>query len=317
MVNQIFNYNRDTLDVVTTVELQTIKYALDQLVMMVVVDNEGQIVNVNNYFCKMTKYSLEEVLEQDIRILNSGYHTEKYYRNILEIIIEGESWTGEVCIRDKNGELYWVKANIIPVLDEFGIPYQYLVVLIDITDHKNTEQWKYMAYHDELTDLPNRRMLNLCFNSSILLANQNKSKFAVLFMDIDHFKYINDQYGHLVGERFLKEVGRRLRSLFSSENCIFRLGGDEFIILLNEVESLEEEVHSILDLFFEHFDIDSHKFKASTSIGISLYPDHSIYQDYLMKNADIAMLESKKRSGNSYRMYDSSMRSIVNPLLIY
>lgn len=294
---------------VTNIEFQTVKKVLDQLIMMILLDHEGQIVNVNEYFCKITKYSLEEVLGQNYKMFNSGFHTENFYQEVVEMISEGQKWTGEISIRCKNGELIWVKSDITPIVEKLGEPSQYLIFLIDITESQNAEKWKYMAFHDELTGLSNRRMLNFAFDSAILLANEQKTKFAVFIMDINHFKYINDSFGHLIGDKLLKEIGFRLKALFSNEDCVFRFGGDEFVILLDEIEKLEEVAQEIIDLFKKPFVIDSHRFHASTKIGISIYPDHSIYQDNLMKFADIAMLSSRRRS-KSYQIYHYSLENI-------
>lgn len=298
----------DFFDTLTNKELQIVNQAINQLIMLILLDAEGQILRVNNMFCDTLNYSFDELMEQDYKVLHSGCHTEIFYREIIEKVSTGQNWTGEISIKGGRGEVFWVNANIYPLLDESGTPYQYLLFLTDVTKALNAEKWKSMALHDELTGLSNRRRLNLAFNSSILLANDKKLKFAVLFMDINHFKYINDSYGHLVGDKLLKKIGSRLRTLFPNKDCVFRFGGDEFVILLEDIEKLEEVAESIIDLFKKPFVIDSHRFHASTRIGISIYPEHSIYQDQLMKFADSAMLYAKKHS-KSYQIYFFSMEN--------
>lgn len=310
MFNCMLNQMDDrVLDGVAFEYLQKIKEFLDLSIMITVINQEGKFIYANEYFCKVSQYSHDELLLQNYWMLNSGFHSDNYLREICEQISRGERWKGELCNKTKSGELFWGEANIIPLLDEMNNAYQYLIIQIDITEQKNLEKWKYMAFHDDLTSLPNRRMFNLCFDSCIQKADEKQTKLAILFMDIDQFKYINDHYGHLIGDEFLKEVGVRLSSLFSGKNRIFRQSGDEFIILLDDVEKLEEKVHSIISLFNHPFDIKSHTFNASISIGISLYPDHSSDQSILLRYADRAMFVSKQYEGSNYRIFQTSMVS--------
>jgi len=305
-VEQALINKKKIFDTVSTLEPETVQMALDQFIMMILLDREGRIIDANEYFCKMTNYSLTEICGQKYKIFHSGYHTGTFYKEIAEVIENGQKWIGKVSIKGRNGDIIWVKASITPIGDEVEKSFQYVLALIDVTEYHQAEKWEHMACHDELTGLPNRRMLNICFNSNILSASKSKTKFAVFFMDINHFKYINDSYGHLIGDKLLKEIGLRLKTLFSKGDCIFRFGGDEFIILLNDIEKLDGAAEAIIDLFKKPFIIDSHRFHASTRIGISIYPEHSIYQDELMKFADIAMLNSKKKSKN-YQIYHFSM----------
>ena len=308
LVEQALFNNKNFLDTVPALDFETVKIALDQFIMMILLDSEGRIVNANAYFCQMMNYSLGEIRGQTYKIFHSGHHTGTFYQEIVNVIENGQKWTGKISIKERNGGIIWVKASISPIGNEFGAPYRYVVALIDVTEYQNVEKWEHMACHDELTGLPNRRRLNTAFNSIILSANKSKSKFAVFFLDINHFKYINDSYGHLIGDKLLKEVGLRLKTLFSNGDCVFRFGGDEFVILLNNFEKLEEKAEAIIALFKKPFIIDSHRFHASTRIGISIFPEHSIYQDELMKYADIAMLNSKRKP-RSYQIYHFSMEN--------
>ncbi|MGE6258265.1 diguanylate cyclase domain-containing protein [Heyndrickxia sporothermodurans] len=284
-------------------ELKVLKQALEQSFMIVEIDYSGKITYVNENFCKVSKYSSEEILLQNYWILSSGYHSQDFFEKIWETITRGKKWTGEICSRAKNREIYWVKTTIIPFKDKNKGSYRFLAILIDITDKKKSREWMYMAFHDELTGLPNRRMLNLCYDSYILKATYRQTKFAVLFMDINNFKNINDSYGHLIGDEFLRKVGNRLSSIFSKKDCVFRLGGDEFIIILDDIRNLEKKMHSILSLFVDPFILDSYTFYASVSVGVSIYPDHSSKKDTLMNYANKAMFKSKQNHGNNYQIY--------------
>lgn len=174
------------------------------------------------------------------------------------------------------------------------------------TDDYTVEQLKemvkamhYMAYHDELTGLPNRRMLHTSLKKTIEKARQQDTKMAIIFMDIDSFKQINDCFGHSNGDQFLIEVVKRLTDLSVVNTCVFRQSGDEFIILVEQVDALEELICSIIQVFDKCFIVDKYEFHVSVSLGVSLFPDHGENTDELMKHADLAMYKAKERTGNS------------------
>lgn len=291
-------------------QLKDIKYALDQSAIVAVTDNKGKIISVNDHLCKISKYSREELIGQDHRILNSGYHSSAFFKDMWTTIARGDTWYGEICNRAKDGNLYWVQTTIVPFLDEKGKPYQYIAIRVDITEQKNVNAIKHMAYHDELTGLPNRRMLNMVLTEEIERMKQQQKKLAIIFLDIDRFKNINDSFGHSVGDLFLTEVAERLLSLPLGEKSVFRLSGDEFILIIRDkeqIEAIDETAASVVHLFLERFTVDGYEFFTSVSLGMSLFPEHGLDGETMIKNANRAMFRAKSVPGNRYNLYEPMM----------
>lgn len=304
MVNYFFSKGEENRERITIAkELELIKYALNQSVMLAVIDNEGKIIHINDNYRKTLKYSLADLYMQDFNVLNSGYHSEEFYHDIQRILNTGGKWTGEICQRSKNGELYWLKSVIILLENDGNKAPQSMIVSVDITEQKNNFSWKYLACHNELTNLPNRRMLDLSIDTYIGRVRQKRSKLAVLFLDINQFKTINDTYGHAIGDLFLKEVANRLANLPMLKKHVFHLSGDEFVMILEDIENLEGQVHLIMSLFDRHFKLGPYQINASASIGISVYPDQATDREMLVNRADLAMFEAKRYGGNSYQVY--------------
>lgn len=299
----------NTSDSITIEQLDLLKNILNDILMIVVINHSGKITYVNELFCKVSKYPEGELLLSDYRLLQSEFHASSFYEKIIRKLIATERWTGEISLENKEGALFWTKTNIIPVRGTVSNKnYQYAVLLQDITAERKVQELTHFAYYDELTNLPNRRKLNRCLHSYILQASKKKSKFAVFFIDIDKFKSINDNYGHYIGDLFLKEVGKRLLNVFFEKKSVFRQSGDEFIIIFDDVEQLEKKAQEIIEVFNHPFYLDSYTINANASIGISLFPEHCKDQYRLIENADLAMFESKQYVGSSYRIYKTSAR---------
>ncbi|MEH6940242.1 GGDEF domain-containing protein, partial [Bacillus sp. JJ722] len=290
-------------------ELQIAKLVVDKIIKMAIIDTEGRFIYVNDRYVEFTNYTREYLYSQDYWSLNAQCHSKEFLSAIQEKIRNGEKWVGEICNCKKSGEFVWLKVTIIPLTDERGNVIQHFIHFSETNNQVSDENWKYKALHDELTGLPNRRMLNQCFDLYISEANQRQTKFAVLFVDLDYFKDINDRYGHIVGDLVLKEVANRLRmiSQFSNKDQIFRQSGDEFIILLDDVENLRDKTDSIIALFNDPFVVNSQTFYVHISIGISIFPDHARERDTLIEYADKAMYKSKNDLRSNYKMYQSSL----------
>lgn len=288
-------------------ELQDIFSAMNSSIIVAITDRTGKITFVNDHFCKISKYTREELVGQDHRLLNSGFHPKSFFREMWKTIGNGDMWNGEVCNRAKDGSLYWVKTTIIPFLDEKGKPYQYIAIRVDITAQKDIKKITHIAYHDELTGLPNRRKLEQRLENEFHQSRRTGEKFALFFIDVNRFKHINDGLGHIIGDMFLVEMSNRLRNIDHTSNSFYRHNSDEFVMILNDASRIEEMAKEIISVFNESFIVDTYEFYASISIGISIFPDHANSVEELLKNADIAMYAAKSTRGNQYRLYRDNM----------
>jgi len=280
----------------------------------IVTDAEGNIEFVNPGFTRLTGYTYSEAVGKNVRILKSGGTPSEEYRRLWKAIKSGEEWWGEFLNRKKSGELFWVSVSISPITDVSGKITNFLSRQEDITERKQKlETILHMAYYDSLTGLPNRYFFQELLQNAMNQAQRHGRMLAVLFLDLDRFKNINDSLGHPVGDQLLQATAQRLRDCCSREgDIVARRGGDEFIVLLPELkdqQGLVKVAQRIIDAFNRSFTLPEHELSISTSIGISVFPQDGSDPETLIKKADTAMYCAKEEGRNRYHLFKQGMIS--------
>lgn len=278
---------------------------------VIITDLKGTILEVNRAFTRITGYDREDIVGQNPRVLKSGRYSRDFYREMWHSLINHGNWQGEIWNRRKNGSTYPELLTISTVTDDNGTRSGYVGVFSDITKVKESEaKLHHLAHHHPLTDLPNRLLLDVRLSQSLQHAQRNQTKLAVIFVDIDRFKHINDSMGHSIGDQILQEFAERLRPLFRNSDTVAHLGGDEFVVILEDIDAahmivpLLEKVRQATERPFQLVDWEAH---ITVSMGISFFPDDSDSAADLLRNADTAMYKVKADGGNSYCFYTQEM----------
>jgi diguanylate cyclase (GGDEF)-like protein/PAS domain S-box-containing protein len=283
---------------------------------IIITDARQRILSVNRAFTDVTGYSAEEALGLTPRLLKSGHHDRSFYEAMWRDIESHGFWQGEIHDRRKDGTLYPSALSISAVHDKAGRITHYVAVFSDITERKASEaRIAFLAQHDSLTGLPNRALLHDRLDQALANAARQGTRIALLFLDLDRFKTINDSLGHMMGDQLLQGVALRLSGCVRETDTVSRQGGDEFLIVLTHVEMPDDAARvaeKILDRLRPPFDIDGQQLGTSFSIGIALYPEDGNTVESLMKNADTAMYHAKENGRNTYRFFDERMN--VNAL---
>jgi len=278
---------------------------------VVVLDTQGIIVTVNPAFTQITGYSEAEALGKDLTLTRSGRHDEEFYAAMWRAQVEHGYWRGEIWNRRKNGELYLESLTVNAVRDSEGLTTHYVGVFSDITKARESQdKLDHLAHHDPLTALPNRLLFHDRLHHALQHASRNHEQLALLFIDLDRFKNVNDTLGHHIGDELLKQVSKALQARLREGDTLARLGGDEFIVLLEDIDnqfgaSLVAE--KLVQMFEQPFMVAGHELFVTCSVGISLFPDDATDLNMLIRNADVAMYQAKARGRNGYSFYTPSM----------
>jgi len=289
---------------------------LDQAVEAVMVtDAGGRITSVNRAFSEITGYAAEDVIGETPRLLRSGVHTPHFYEEFWKSLKERRRWAGEIWNRRRNGEVYPQWGSVTAVLDEAGGVRSYVAVFSDISKAKQAEEkLYYLANHDALTGLPNRMKFDEHLTGAIERAKRSGGLLAVVFIDLDRFKLVNDTLGHAVGDRYLKQVGERLAHGIRRQDTLARWGGDEFVIVLEEAgdrRSVAEMIDRLLARISHPVTIDGRELVPTASCGISVYPEDGRTAGDLVRAADAAMYRAKEKGRNGFQFYAERMSEEV------
>ena len=284
---------------------------------ILITDAKSHIVAVNHAFVLMSGYRSDEVMGLNPHILASGRQDADFYRAMWDEINNHGYWQGEIWDKHKSGRIYPKWMSITAVRDSKGEVMNYISIARDTTEQTEAEKnIHFLAYYDVLTGLPNRTLLRDRLGQMIAVSHRDHRQFALLFMDLDRFKYINDSMGHSVGDRLLQAVSLRIQQHVREEDTVARLGGDEFIVLLRDTGESGAVVVAgkLLETLATPYELEGHVISTQASIGICIFPEHAHDADTLIKNADMAMYSAKEAGRNTYQFFKPEMNFRVDLL---
>lgn len=283
---------------------------------VLVTDANNIILRINQSFTQLTGYAASEVVGKTTKILISSQHNARFYKDILKTLRHEKSWVGEVWSKRKDGVINPYRLTITAVCNPIGTITNYVAAISDISEFKKAqENILQLAFHDPLTKLPNRRLLQDRVQQAMAGSMRNHHHCAIMFIDLDHFKVLNDTLGHDVGDMLLIEVANRLRECVREGDTVTRLGGDEFVVMLEDlsidtklaVAKAKSVGKKIIQMINQHYFLQDHKYQIGCSIGISMFCGNAVSVDDLLKQADMAMYKAKKSGRNALRLFNRSM----------
>ncbi|WP_233859897.1 bifunctional diguanylate cyclase/phosphodiesterase [Paraburkholderia sp. HD33-4] len=301
-------------------ELRIAAVAFDSMEPMMITDINSVILRVNSAFTECTGYTAEEIVGQTPRLLRSDRHDAAFFKQMSDTIHRAGGWQGEIWDRRKNGDVYPKWLTISAVVGEDGIVSHYVVTHHDITERKIAEERiKELAFFDSLTRLPNRALLLDRLKQAVTASARNDACGALLFIDLDHFKTLNDTLGHDKGDLLLQQVAQRLVTSVTENDTVARVGGDEFVVVLGNLHKSRQEAvgqteamaEKILAVLGNPYQLGEIEYRSTASIGATVFRGQQASMDELLKQADLAMYRSKERGRNAVRFFDPDMQTVV------
>lgn len=315
---------QELLRAITQMQIEEFRIAataFESQIGMFITDAKSNILRVNRAFSDITGFTPQEVIGKNPRIFSSGRHSPSFYSSMWDNINSYGSWEGEIWNRRKNNEIYPVQLLITAVKDSKGKVTNHVASLNDITTRKTAEnEIRNLAFYDPLTELPNRRLLLDRLKQALVSSERTGKLVALLFIDLDNFKTINDTLGHEEGDNLLKQVAQRLKSCVREVDTVSRLGGDEFVVMLEDLSENTEigaaqlalTGEKILDSFNHPYQLTQYEYQCTSSIGATLFNHKDIGVEERLKHADIAMYQAKKAGRNTLCFFDPEMQYAIN-----
>jgi diguanylate cyclase (GGDEF)-like protein/PAS domain S-box-containing protein len=307
-----------TTEVEEVLRISEVVFETNEAIM--ITDAHANIIRVNQAFLDTTGYSSIEVLGRNPRMMNSGRHDKAFYTEMWQQLLNTGLWSGEILDKRKNGEIYPKLAKITAVKNEQQQTTHYVAVFSDLSERKRSEEEiRHLAFYDALTNLPNRHLFLDRFRAALSSASRLNNFGAILFIDLDRFKIINDTLGHDYGDLVLIEVATRLKSCVREMDTVARLGDDEFVVMIENVSENEDDTSRKVGLVAEKirallaspYHFNGNRYLSSTSIGVSLYGGNEKSVDVLLQHTDMAMYQAKIAGRNSIRFFDPVMQNKV------
>lgn len=314
--NKLMNYLAIKLDVTEYVEQrmrleQSASIFENTEEAILVTDKDNKFISANNAFTAIMGYTQEDILGEDPKILASDKHSKTFYEAMWEHLLHKGIWRGRIYNKSKSGETIPFWMTIRSIKNKKGVISNYTAVQTDLRELESTQaQADFLAYHDSLTELPNRTNLEEYLSHALKMAKRNKSTLAVLFIDLDRFKIINDSLGHDIGDELLKNVSKSIQSLIRETDSLARWGGDEFIVVTESVVDKNAPANlanKILQEIKKPIIVDSNTLNVTASIGIALYPDNGLDMHTIIRHADSAMYHAKNMGKNNFQYYTKSL----------
>lgn len=277
---------------------------------IMITESDGTIYDVNEAFEFITGYSRDEVIGKNPHILSSGYYKKDFYRVLWHTLHKQGSWSGEIWNLRKSGEAYAEKLTINTIKDIQGVKQYYVALFSDITRSKeHVKELEHIAHYDVLTGLPNRVLLSDRLQQNMMQVRRRKQSLALVFIDLDGFKEVNDTHGHHVGDKLLIALAKKMQRTLREEDTLARIGGDEFVAVLSDLQDTQSSLPLINRLLYvaaQEFLIDDLSIRVSASLGVSFYPQSKkIDPEHLLRQADQAMYEAKISGKNRYHIFKS------------